>query len=149
MYLADRRWQGAWSGDPALQWKLNLSALSQKEDLYFLALNDSIYADRPNLAADPFCDAMVCEFRWKLPITKEASDATDHHHARYPHGINHLVIGELGDEEVLACACDDGDIVSRFELYSHLFRARCTWLQCKLCGVSGTLHVSCKLSNRD
>ena len=30
----------------------------------------------------------------------------------HPHDINHLVVGELGDEEVIVAACDDGDVVS-------------------------------------
>lgn len=30
----------------------------------------------------------------------------------HPHGINHLVVGNLGNEEVVAIACDDGDIIS-------------------------------------
>ena len=28
-----------------------------------------------------------------------------------PHAVNHLIVGELGDEEVLLCACDDGDVI--------------------------------------
>lgn len=30
---------------------------------------------------------------------------------RRPHAINHLIVGNLGDEEMLLAACDDGDVV--------------------------------------
>ena len=29
-----------------------------------------------------------------------------------PHAINHLIIGDIGDEEVVVVACDDGDVIS-------------------------------------
>ena len=29
-----------------------------------------------------------------------------------PHDANHIIIGDIGDEEVLVVACDDGDIIS-------------------------------------
>lgn len=29
----------------------------------------------------------------------------------FPHAINHLIIGEIGSEEVLVACCDDGDVV--------------------------------------
>ena len=29
-----------------------------------------------------------------------------------PHAVNHLIIGDIGDEEVLVLACDDGDVIS-------------------------------------
>lgn len=104
--------QGAWSGDPVLRWKLNLVALSQREDLYFVALHETVYVDRPNVSADPMFNDMVCDFRWMLPRSAAADTASEHHSPRYPHGVNHLIVDELGDEEVLVCACDDGDVVS-------------------------------------
>ena len=30
----------------------------------------------------------------------------------HPHSINHLIVDELGNEEVLLCACDDGDVLA-------------------------------------
>ena len=29
-----------------------------------------------------------------------------------PHAVNHLIVGDIGDEEVLVVACDDGDVIS-------------------------------------
>ena len=29
-----------------------------------------------------------------------------------PHAVNHLIVGDLGDEEVVVVACDDGDVLS-------------------------------------
>lgn len=30
----------------------------------------------------------------------------------YPHAVNHLFIGDLGDQEILVCTCDDGDVLA-------------------------------------
>ena len=37
------------------------------------------------------------------------SGCIDPHH---PHAVNHLVVGDLGHEEIVAVACDDGDVVA-------------------------------------
>ena len=29
-----------------------------------------------------------------------------------PHAVNHLKVGDLGNEELLVCACDDGDVIA-------------------------------------
>lgn len=29
-----------------------------------------------------------------------------------PHAVNHLIVGDMGDEEVVVVACDDGDVIS-------------------------------------
>lgn len=29
-----------------------------------------------------------------------------------PHAVNHLIVGDVGDEEVVVVACDDGDVIS-------------------------------------
>ena len=29
-----------------------------------------------------------------------------------PHAVNHLIVGDIGDEEVVVVACDDGDVIS-------------------------------------
>lgn len=34
-----------------------------------------------------------------------------------PHCVNHMVIGKLGDHEILLLACDDGDVIA---YYTHL-----------------------------
>ena len=31
-----------------------------------------------------------------------------------PHGINHLLLGQLGLEEIIVCACDDGDVYAYY-----------------------------------
>ena len=29
-----------------------------------------------------------------------------------PHAVNHLIVGDMGDEEIMVVACDDGDVIS-------------------------------------
>lgn len=31
---------------------------------------------------------------------------------RHPHAVNHIVVDDLGEEEILACVCDDGDVLA-------------------------------------
>ena len=116
--------QAAWAGDPALHYKANLIALSQHESLYFVALHETIYVDRPNSAAHPLVADTVSDIRWKLPVTPEAASATHHHMSRYPHGVNRLEVGFLGDQEVVACVCDDGDVVSELRTMATLKLSR-------------------------
>jgi hypothetical protein len=34
----------------------------------------------------------------------------------FPHSVNHIKIGNLGDFEILLIACDDGDVIA---YYTH------------------------------
>lgn len=39
-------------------------------------------------------------------------DLPGHIDTKRPHDVNHLIVGDIGDEEVLVVACDDGDVIS-------------------------------------
>lgn len=34
--------------------------------------------------------------------------------ASRPHAVNHLIVGDIGDEEIVVVACDDGDVISYY-----------------------------------
>lgn len=85
----------------------NLTALSQYRNLFFVAYSEEVYVYEPrfpcqSLGKDP---TLVI----KLPVSR--SGLPGHLNPRYPHVINHMVVDDLGDEETLACCCDDGDVV--------------------------------------
>ena len=83
------------------------TALSQYRNLFFVAYSEEVYVYEPrfpcqSLGKDP---TLVI----KLPVSKPGLPG--HINPRYPHVINHMVVDDLGDEETLACCCDDGDVV--------------------------------------
>jgi len=47
-----------------------------------------------------------------IPQTPAGEVVGGYNDITHPHAINHLMIGELGNEEILLMACDDGDILA-------------------------------------
>ena len=45
-----------------------------------------------------------------LPIS--APHLPGYIYPRIPHGVNHLILGDLGNEEIVVLACDDGDVIA-------------------------------------
>ncbi len=48
------------------------------------------------------------------PITPEALRVGGYINHSMPHQMNHLIMGDLGDEEILLLACDDGDVIGYY-----------------------------------
>ncbi|KAI9711895.1 MAG: hypothetical protein M1812_007049 [Candelaria pacifica] len=89
-------------------WRNNLTALSQVWNLYFVAHQAHIYVYQPQyptqrLSSKP---ALILNLPVSRPSLRGYID--DHN---YPHAINNLLVADLGEQEVLACVCDDGDVV--------------------------------------
>ena len=81
--------------------------MSQYRNLLFVAYLDRIHVFEPvfpsqTLPKKPALIIAIPESRPGLP----GYIAPD-----FPHAINHLIIGEIGNEEVLVACCDDGDVV--------------------------------------
>ncbi|ETS87575.1 hypothetical protein PFICI_01403 [Pestalotiopsis fici W106-1] len=98
---------------PIAEWRLNLTALSQKYNLYFAAYSDKIHVSRPRS-----CSTHDLPSKPDL-VLKPARSAA----ARYiigtinpgkPHEVNHLIVGDLGLEEILLMAHDDGDVTGYY-----------------------------------
>ena len=49
---------------------------------------------------------------WKLPSSRPG--LTGYIDRNQPHAINSILIGKLGNQEILVCACDDGDVVAYY-----------------------------------
>lgn len=87
-------------------WRLNLTGLSQTENLYALAVLDRIHIFEPDqplqvLSKRP---ALILSPA-RTPSATSGFIDPDH-----PHAVNHLLIDFLGDLEILLVACDDGDV---------------------------------------
>lgn len=94
-------------GQFPLHWRCNLTALSQCYNVYFCAYADSIYVYEPQFPSQSLGEA---DFVLKLPRSNPPRPG--YINARIPHGVNHLIVSDLGTEEVLVIACDDGDVLA-------------------------------------
>ncbi|KAI9800359.1 MAG: hypothetical protein M1825_004129 [Sarcosagium campestre] len=90
------------------RWRNSLTALSQECNLYFVAELDRIAVYPPEYPDQtlPRYPSLVIKLPPAQPQRPGYIDV-DH-----PHAVNHLVVSDLGDDEVLACVCDDGDVLA-------------------------------------
>ncbi|KAK3905188.1 hypothetical protein C8A05DRAFT_12985 [Staphylotrichum tortipilum] len=101
----------------------NLTALSQQYNLYFAAYQDRIYAYQPRRAGPHILPppSLILHPR-QSKLGADCGGALDQ---RFPHQINHIIVGNLGDLEILLFAYDDGDVAA---YYTHSV-ARCIRVQ--------------------
>ncbi len=93
---------------PVAQYRNNLTALSQCHNLLFLAYTDTIQVYQPQFPTQLISSKPQLEFR--LPTTQHG--LAGYIDPGHPHAVNHLVVGDLGEEEILLATCDDGDVVA-------------------------------------
>ena len=81
--------------------------MSQYRNLLFVAYVDRIHVFEPVFPSQtlPKKPALI------IAIPESRPDLTGYIAPDFPHAINHLIIGEIGNEEVLVVCCDDGDVV--------------------------------------
>ncbi|KAL9613359.1 MAG: hypothetical protein Q9167_002120 [Letrouitia subvulpina] len=84
----------------------NLTALSQYYNLLFIAYRDEIYVYKPS-----YPDQHVLSPRAILSLRRSQPGLEGFIDCRHPHAVNHLVVADLGIEELVIVACDDGDVV--------------------------------------
>lgn len=87
--------------------RINLAVLSQRYNLYIVASGPFLLLFQPNSPDHEAQGETQCRF--ELP-------ATNPHLSGYisvgdPHFVNNILVGDLGEEEILLCACDDGDVI--------------------------------------
>ncbi|KAL9034097.1 MAG: hypothetical protein Q9214_007203, partial [Letrouitia sp. 1 TL-2023] len=85
----------------------NLTALSQYYNLLFIAYRDEIYVYKPS-----YPDQHVFSPRAILSLRRSQPGLGGFIDCRHPHAVNHLVVADLGTEELVIVACDDGDVVA-------------------------------------
>lgn len=102
---------GQWDDFPRVaRARMNLTALSQHYDLYFVAYMDYVHVYRlgrgirvalgePEAVLDP-----------KNSTTEMSKHVSGDINPRCPHEMNHMVVGELGDQEILVVCRDNGDV---------------------------------------
>ena len=103
---------------PSIAWyRNNLTTLSQYHNLFFIAFQDRIHVYQPQFPTQNIATTPQLEFR--LPATRPG--LRGYIDPQIPHAVNQLVLGDLGNEEILIATCDDGDVVA----YStqHIYNA--------------------------
>ncbi|KAI4232099.1 MAG: hypothetical protein LQ352_008360, partial [Teloschistes flavicans] len=93
---------------PLERYRNNLAACSKYYNLFFLACRDTIHVYKPQgqhqILTSP-------EIAIPLANTDPENDVGYVSHT-HPHAANHLVVADLGVEEVLVVTCDDGDVLA-------------------------------------
>lgn len=84
------------------------TALSQRYNLYFVAYRNQIYVYKPQFPTQALPNRP--ELILTLPASKPG--LTGYIDPRHPHAVNNILVDDLGDEEILACVCDDGDVLA-------------------------------------
>ncbi|KAJ4414663.1 hypothetical protein N0V82_007776 [Gnomoniopsis sp. IMI 355080] len=118
---------GEWEDFPRVaRMRMNLTSLSQHYDLYFVAYRGYIHVYRPNHNA-----RLTIQGRPLLILDPEQSKtpmakfAHGHVNPTCPHEVNHMIIGDLGEKEILLIARDNGDVVAWYtHIIAHCIEAR-------------------------
>lgn len=104
---------GQWEDFPRLaRVRMNLTALSQHHDLYFVAYLGFVYVYRLGRGirvalGEP--EAILNPNDSKTEMSKYVTAAIT---PGCPDVINHMVVGELGDQEILVVCRDNGDVAA-------------------------------------
>lgn len=91
-------------------WRMNLAALSQKYNMYFVAYFDTIHITKPRTLKQIIPG--VPDFILRLPVSKHAGSG--YLNQARPHSVNNMIIGNLGNKEILLFCCDDGDVTAYY-----------------------------------
>ena len=72
-----------------------------------IAYIDEVHVFEPDFPSQSL--RTIPELILLLPVSRP--NLTGYIDSRHPHAINHLVISDIGSEEMLIVACDDGDVI--------------------------------------
>ncbi|ROW11438.1 hypothetical protein VMCG_01181 [Cytospora schulzeri] len=104
---------GQWEDFPHVaRARMNLTALSQHYDLYFVAYRGYVYAYRLNRGIKVALGEPEAILDPKNHQTAMSKHVDGYINPNCPQEINHMIVGELGDEEILLVGRDNGDVVA-------------------------------------
>lgn len=99
---------------PLAKWRNNLTALSQRQNLFFIAQADKVAVYEP---------AFPYQVLHKEPVLLLTPELANPHANGYlssaregisPHCINHLVVKDLGSQEILVFVTDSGNVIAYY-----------------------------------
>ncbi|KAL8740667.1 MAG: hypothetical protein Q9190_006656 [Brigantiaea leucoxantha] len=83
------------------------TALSQYYNLLFFAHTDKIHVYQPNCPYQTLVSPRAI-----LELPRSQSGLRGYVDPDNPHAVNHLVVADFGNEEIVVVACDDGDVIA-------------------------------------
>lgn len=95
---------------PVARWRNNLTVMSQRENLFFAASGDCIAVYQPEFPYQKLKRHPALLIRPELANANAFGYMNISGHRAENHYINHLVVGELGSQEILLLATDSGNI---------------------------------------
>lgn len=95
----------SWS---TLMWRNNLTALSQRRNLLFAAIMGVVEIFEPEFPNQNFSKRNPCCI--DIPCSPEAGPG--YICKEIPHAATHLMVRQLGNEEIILLVCDNGDIMA-------------------------------------
>ena len=84
------------------------TAFSQSRNLLFVAYVDKVYVFSPSFPEQ----TIASEPELVIELPRSRKGLRGFLDLSRPHAVNHLIVGELGEEEIVVVACDDGDVIS-------------------------------------
>lgn len=101
---------GIYHPPPLAFWRNNLTALSQRYNLYFVAHRDAIAVYRPDF---PF-QRLHRRPSLVIPPMLANPSAKGYIDSHYAHNINHILVDDLGSEEIVLVSTDSGNLTAYF-----------------------------------
>ncbi|KAI0417980.1 hypothetical protein F5X98DRAFT_363475 [Xylaria grammica] len=98
---------------PIAPFRLNLTVLSQRYNMYIAAYRRAIHVSRVRSCVEQTLPARP-DLIFRPPASREALGVGGYIDTSTPHQMNHLIIGDLGNEEIILLACDDGDVLGYY-----------------------------------
>lgn len=105
---------GEWPDFPRVaRLRMNLTALSQRYDLYFVAYRGYVHVSKPNRTSQGILDkSPLAILDPNDSATPMAAFVPGHVNRGCPHEVNQLIVGDLGDMEIVLLCRDNGDVVA-------------------------------------
>ena len=94
---------------PVSKWRNNLTALSHYENLFFIASNDCIAVYQPEFPFQTLRRQPALLIKPELANRNALGYLSQRGHAQ-DHCINHLMVGDLGSQEILLFVTDSGNV---------------------------------------
>ena len=106
-FMKDKHWQPP----STYPWRNNLTALSQRYNLYFVGYGSIIAVYRPSFPFQKLGDKPML----LIPTSLANPDALGYMDTRHQrHGINHILVGNLGSHEILLVCTDTGNVAAYY-----------------------------------
>lgn len=84
------------------------TAISQYRNFLFIAYIDRIYVYTPSFPEQ----TITTKPELVIGLPRSRPNLRGYLDPSRPHAVNHLIVGDMGDEEIMVVACDDGDVIS-------------------------------------